>query len=65
MPEPPATSAPSARSLRDDLAELVARAVREGNLGLAKALIDAQANAPEAKPADVVDLDLARVRRRP
>lgn len=50
-------------SLRDELAALVARAVREGDLGLARRLLGA-AEAGEGAPSAVVDLETRRGRRR-
>lgn len=55
---------PSARSILDELAALVGRAVAEGNLDLARALIDAQRSA-QAPAAPVVDLATERARRTP
>jgi hypothetical protein len=51
------------RTLLDDLAALVARAVAAGDLTLARALIDAQAKASPASSAPIVDFAAERARR--
>ena len=51
------------RSLRDDLAELLARAVREGDLETAGKLLEAVRGSPKAAPTNVTDLAAERQRR--
>lgn len=52
------------RTLLDDLAALVARAVASGDLALARALLDAQAASRPVERAEVVDLAARKARRR-
>lgn len=65
---PPVDAGPSekplARSLRDELADLIARAVREGDLTLAQSLLGAQTKAAAVTPPQVVDLGAERAKRR-
>ena len=58
-----ATRPPDESSILSDLAALVARAVAAGDLGLARALIDAQSRSAPAPSAVVVDLAAARSRK--
>jgi hypothetical protein len=55
-----ASTAP--RTLRDELAEVIARAVREGRFDLASKLVEAAA-LPDPPSAGVVDLQSERVKR--